>query len=64
MIKITPASKKHQVAILSPEAIPMMRSFRIFNTGEGFKRLLGKLEGIKKEFPATEFLSAIEPSDH
>lgn len=64
IVAIDPASKKHQVAILSPEAIPMMRSFRIFNTGEGFKRLLRKLDGIKKQFPATEFLFAIEPSGH
>ena len=64
IVAIDPASKKHQVAIFSPEAIPMMRSFRIFNTGQGFKRLLRKLEGIKKEFPATEFLFAIDPSDH
>jgi transposase len=62
IVAIDPASKKHQVAILSPEAIPMMRSFRIFNSGEGFKRLLRKLEGIKQEFPTTEFLFAIEPS--
>ena len=64
IVAIDPASIKHQVAIFSPEAIPMMRSFRIFNTGQGFKRLLRKLEGIKKEFPATEFLFAIEPSGH
>lgn len=62
VVAIDPASKKHQVEILSPEAIPMMRSFKIFNTGEGFKKLLHKLEGIKKEFPSTEFLFAIEPS--
>ena len=64
VVAIDPASKKHQVEILSPEAIPMMRSFKIFNTGEGFKKLLHKLEGIKKEFPSTEFLFAIEPSGH
>ncbi len=64
IVAIDPASKKHQVAILSPEAIPLMRSFKIFNSGEGFKRLFRKLEGIKKQFPATEFLFAIEPSAH
>jgi len=64
IVAIDPASKKHQVAILTPESIPMMRSFKIFNTGQGFKRLLRKLEGIKKEFPVTKFLFAIEPSGH
>ncbi len=64
IVAIDPASTMHQVAILSPEAIPMMRSFKIFNTGEGFKRLLCKLEGIKKQFPASDFLFAIEPSGH
>jgi len=64
IVAIDPASKKHQVAILSPDAIPLMRSFKIFNTGKGFKRLLRKLEGIKREFPSVEFLFAIEPSAH
>jgi transposase len=64
IIAIDPGSKKHQVAILSPEALPLMRSFKIFNTGEGFKRLFRKLDGIKREFPATEYLFAIEPSAH
>jgi len=64
IVAIDPASKKHQVAILSPEALPMMASFKIFNTGQGFKRLLRKLEGIKKEFPTVNFLFAVEPSGH
>jgi transposase len=64
VVAIDPASSKHQVEILSPEAIPMTRSFKIFNAGEGFKKLLRKLEGIKKEFPSTEFIFAIEPSGH
>jgi transposase len=64
IVAIDPSSKKHQVAILSPDAIPLMRSFKIFNTGRGFNRLLQKLEGIKKSFPSVEFLFAIEPSSH
>lgn len=64
IVAIDPASKRHQVAILSPDELPLMPSFKIFNTGNGFKRLLRKLEGIKKQFPATEFLFAIEPSGH
>lgn len=64
IVAVDPASKKHQVSIISPEAIPMMPSFKIFNTGQGFKRLHRKLEGVKKQFPATEFLFAIEPSGH
>lgn len=62
VVAIDPASKKHQVAILSPDKIPMIASFKIFNTGEGFKKLLRKLEAIQEKFPDTKFLFAIEPS--
>jgi transposase len=42
----------------------MMRSFPIFNTGEGFKRLNRKLEWVKKTYPSEEIIFAIEPSSH
>jgi len=64
IIAVDPSSKKHQVEILSPEVIPIMRSFTIFNTGEGFKKLERKLAGIKKEYPSVEMVFAVEPSSH
>jgi len=47
--------------MFSPEALPLIPPFKIFNSGYCFRRLLRKLKGIKKQFPATEFLFAIEP---
>jgi transposase len=64
IIAVDPGSKKHQVEILSPEVMPIMRSFSIFNSGEGFKKLARKISGIKKEYPRIEMVFAIEPSSH
>ena len=64
IIGIDPSSKKHQVEIISPDGLPMMGSFWIFNTGEGFKRLLRKVEFLKKQYPDAEPIIAIEPSSH
>ena len=64
IIAVDPSSKKHQIEILSPEVVPIMRSFSIFNTGEGFKKLARKLEGVKKQYPSFEMVFAIEPSSH
>lgn len=64
IVAIDPASRRHQVEIISPKGIPVSRSFKIFNTGEGFKRLWRKLEGVKKQYPSVEVLFAIEPSSH
>jgi len=64
IIGIDPASKKHQVEFISPDGFPVMRSFSIFNTGEGFKRLLRKLEFVQKKYPSAEPVIAIEPSSH
>lgn len=64
IVAIDPASRRHQVEIISPKGIPMDRSFKIFNTGQGFKRLCRKLDGVKKQYPSVEVLFAIEPSSH
>ncbi len=64
IIAVDPSSKKHQIEILSPDVVPIMRSFTIFNSGEGFKRLERKLQGVKKDYPSIEMVFAIEPSSH
>ena len=64
LVVIDPAFRQHEVEIISPKGIPVSRTFKIFNTGQGFKRLHRKLEGVKKQYPSVEVLFAIEPSSH